>query len=187
MTEIKPVMADKAKLQAVLAEKGLPSKINARLNQTEQKIHDLLCVAYNFTTGFVGAEIPAPVLQKCGTEFRKIWNIHPTHKTPQGKTEVLFSLTPTAIKTTIKTVMTKDSGIFTAKNAGVPLHDSWGKFLKPRDKTATRSADNIDWAKAEKLSQRRNDIITRNINDGKTFNAQKDNAWARKNLKNKGN
>lgn len=177
-----PVTADKEKLQAILLEKGLPAKVGARLNPTEQKIHDVLCAAYNFKTGIVALEIPGPVLSKCGSEFRKLWNIHPNKTTTQGKTEVLFSLTHAGIKQTIRTVLNKDSGIFSAKNGTVRLHESWARFLKTRDKSA---GSNVDWSKATKVAQHRNERIKEDIMDGKTFNAQKDNPWARKNLKNR--
>jgi len=180
MIETKPVTADKTKLQAILAEKGLPLKVTARLNATEQKIHVVLCGAYDFTTNIVELEIPKNVLSQIGPEFRKIWAMR-AKTSNTSKQQVQFALTPTAIKTTLKTALTKDKGIFSAKTDLVVLHESWAKYLKPKEHKPVA----IDWTKAVKHAERKFETNKQNINDGKTFNAHKDNPWARKNLKNK--
>ena len=173
--------AHKAQLRAILSEKGLPSKLGIRLNPTEQKIHEILCVAYNFTSNRAQLDIPLDVLRKCGADFKKIWAMRLEGTPKAGKQAVLFALTSPAITTTLKTALTKDEGIFTSKIDVVQLHENWAKHLRTRE-TQTQK---IDWSKAERQAQRKNAQITQAIVDGKTFNAQKDNPWARKNLKNR--
>lgn len=175
--------ADSVKLKEILSERGLPSKIDAKLNFTEQKIHTVLCSEYNFTTGVVSLEIPAPVYGKCTDELKKIWHLHPKPIQKNGKITVLFTLTQTAVKRTVRTAMLKDQGIFESKINVVPLHFSWARHINPTPEN--KPTKNVDWSKAEKYAEKVNEHVKQNINDGKTFNAQKDNPWARKNLRKK--
>lgn len=181
MNTSRVIIADDEKLRAVLSEKGLASKIQARLNPVETKIHAILCSAYSFKTGLAELEVPNNVLSKCGPEFKKIWTMHAVKPASPGKSKVLFTLSFEGIKTTLKTAERKDKGIFAAKVNTVVLHDSWARYFKP----PVEVKKNVDWREAEQDAQRRNEQVKQQINDGKTFNAQKDNPWARKNLKNK--
>ena len=175
------VVADQEKLRAILSEKGLPLKLQARLNPTEQKVHTILCSAYSFKSALVEIEIPNEVLNKLRSEFKKIWSIHSVKATGQGKSKAFFMLTPTAIRTTLKTVILKDKGILHSKINSVVLHDTWTRFLKAKEEVKR----DIDWSEAEAIARRRHEEEKEKILDGKTFNAHKDNPWARKNLKNR--
>lgn len=178
------IVADELKLRAVLSETGLPAKVTAELNYTERKLHLVLCGAYNFAVGKVEADIPYDVMRKCGKEFTKLWNVKPVAGTmKQNKTQkYVFEMTEATIKTTIKTVLNKDQGVFKATINKVQLNNQWSKYLKPKTSTTTPST-NVDWKKAEMQAKRFNEHTKEQILDGKTFNAQKDNPWARKNLK----
>jgi hypothetical protein len=175
------VSADDVKLRAVLSETGLPYKVGAKLFPVEQKIHAILCSAYSFKVGLVEATFPNHVLRKCAEEFQKLWVIRSQSPAGSQQTKVVFALTPAAIKTTLKTAMRKDRGIFDSKVNVVVLHDSWSRYFKVPE----ASQHVIDWSEAERLARRKHEQEKQRINDGKTFNAQKDNPWARKNLKNK--
>lgn len=176
------VMADEVKLREILSERGLPAKLEVRLTPTERKIHEVLCATYNFAIGVAALEIPRPVLRQCGAQFQKVWEIHDSGKVVNGKLAITFSLTPEATRTTLRTALVKDVGIFKAKVNQVRLHVSWTKHMKAKSKSSTTAP--VDWSKHEEAAKRHNAAVTEQILDGKTFNAQKDNPWARKNLKN---
>lgn len=181
MNDFPTIIADEVKLRAVLAERGLPNKLNVNLNHVEWKLHTVLVNAYNFRNGLVEAEIPTDVIQKCGKSFNTIWQIKPVGENVKGKRKYLFRLTEVAVKTTIKTVLNKDEGIFKATINKVEISGQWAKYLKPK----TSGKTSVDWSEAERQAKRYNEHVKEQILDGKTFNAQKDNPWARKNLKNR--
>lgn len=175
------VLADEEKLRAVLAERGLPVKLEARLSPNERKVHELLCASYNFATGMVALEMPRYIVKHLGPQFQKIWDLRPTGRGDREKAEVVFSMTTDAIRIVLRTALIKDVGIFKAKVNIVRLHSSWTQHMKAKAKKADAP---VDWSKHEDAAKRHNAAVTEQILDGKTFNAQKDNAWARKNLKN---
>ena len=179
---VRAVMADEVKLREILSERGLPSKLEIHLGATERKIHEVLCATYDFANGFSALEVPRPVLRQCSSQFQKLWQIHDSGKVVNGKLAITFMLTPEAIRTTLRTALVKDVGIFKAKVNQVRLPVSWTKHMKAKSKPSTAST--VDWSKHEDAAKRHNAAVTEQILDGKTFNAQKDNAWARKNLKN---
>lgn len=179
----KQITADEARLRAVLSEKGLPFKVGAKkLNPTELKLHSVICSTYSFQEAKVKLDVPVDVFKKLGDNFFKIWQHKIKPDIKNNKVTVLFFLTPEALVTTIKTTTTKDQSIFTAPN-GVKLHPVWSKRIHISKEMYTTTK--IDWEKAEKNAHAYNEHIKQEINDGKTFNAQKDNPWARKNLKNR--
>jgi hypothetical protein len=174
-------VVDQVKLREILSEAGLPRKVDARLYPVELKIHAILCATYSFKTGIVEIEIPNHVLAKCGAEFNKIWVVLRTARGTTGKTLVTYHLSAAATKTTLKTAMIKDKGIFDAKINKVSLHKSWAKYINQKEEVKR----NIDWSEAEREARRAHEHNKQQVMDGKTFNAHKDNPWARKNLKNK--
>lgn len=186
-TKLEPITAEVNKIRAILSERGLPAKMAARLTTTENKIHTILCSSYNFTKGIAELEMPAHLLNQCGDEIRKIWTIHTKYNgVNRGKVQVFFTLTQAATKQTIKTALVKDESIFNGKTDQTLLHKTWARFLQHKATPGTATPKTVDWSKAERAAQAYNEHTKQAINDGKTFNAQKDNPWARKNLKNKG-
>lgn len=177
------ITADEIRLRNILSENGLPTKLGVKLNYKEYQLHNVLCKAYNFTSGLVELEVPEHILTKLGENFLKIWAYKATSR-KQGKLVVLFKITPEAIKVTLKTALTQDKGIFNTKVNPVPLHLSWAKYINLPSGTDNKNVS-VDWSKAQMHAERLNNYTKQQINDGKTFNAQKDNPWARKNLKNK--
>jgi hypothetical protein len=182
--EVLRVAADEEKLRAVLSERGLPDKLEARLNQVERKVHELLCAGYDFATNRIMLEMPDQTLRRLTPELRKLWDIRPGGRGGSGKVEVVFSLTPAAIRRTFRTARIKDAAIFRPKINRVRLHADWSAHLKPKVKTETAPAS-IDWSQDEARAKRHNAAVVEDIMDGKTFNARKDNPWARKHLKNR--
>lgn len=177
------IIADEHRLRAVLSEKGLPLKVGARkLNPTEDKLHAVICSTYSFQEAKIKLDVPVDVFKKLGDNFFKIWQHKIKPDIKNNKITVLFFLTPEALVTTIRTATNKDQSIFTSKN-GVKLHPVWSKRI--HISTEMYTTTKIDWEKAEKNAHAYNEHVKQEINDGKTFNAQKDNPWARKNLKNK--
>lgn len=176
------VIADSDKLRAILSEAGLPAKLGARLNPTERKVHGVLAASYDFATGNARLDMPPALVRQLKADFAKVWHHEPPRDAGQGKVTVEFYLTPEATKTTLKTALAKDAGIFHAKVNTVRLHASWARYFKAKPKEKTQT---VDWAKHEAAARRHNEAVTEQILDGKTFNAHKDNPWARKHLKNK--
>lgn len=175
------VQADEKRLREVLSEKGLPTKIGVRLNGLENKIHSVICANFSFSKGYVELELPRNLLNKCGDNFAFLWSTKVLKTLPQGKVLVQFLPEKPVITTTLKTAVTKDKGIFEPKINVVTLHVSWARFMSKKE-TVEKT---IDWSRAERNAKFVNEHTKKQINDGKTFNAQKDNPWARKHLKNK--
>ena len=176
------VIADEIKLREILSERGLPAKIDAQLTSTERKIHDVLCAAYDFKTNRAAVEMPPHILRRCGPEFEKLWRVRQDGPGSNGKRAVSFSLTSPAIHMTLRTTLHKDKGILAAKINRVQLAPAWARFLRDPVKAAPKA---VDWSKHEADARAYNAAVTEQILDGKTFNAQKDNPWARKHLKNR--
>lgn len=181
MSEI--VTADEVRLRKVLSENGLPTKLGVKLNFKEFQLHTILCKTYNFQTSLVELEVPDHFVNKLTDNFHQIW-VHKMVGRNQGKPVLLFKLHHNAVKQTIKTALVQDKGIFNSKVNTVPLHGSWSKYINLPSSTDTKHVP-VDWGKAEKHAKKVNEHTKQQILDGKTFNAQKDNPWARKNLKNK--
>ncbi len=181
MTEQSIVQADEKRLREILSERGLPTKIGVRLNGLENKIHSVVCAGYNFNKGYAELELPKHLLNKCGESFSRLWSMKVLKSLPQGKVLVKFVPEKAVITTTLKTAVTKDKGIFEPKINVVPLHISWARFMSKKDS----AQKTVDWSRAERNAKLINEHTKQQINDGKTFNAQKDNPWARKHLKNK--
>lgn len=182
------ITANETRIRAVLAEKGLPSKLGVHLTINETKLHSIICSTYNFKTGTSKLEIPAKLLNECSDQFRVIWDIHTQNPLPATpKIVVFFTLTASATQQTIRTALVKDESIFNGKTDQVKLHHTWARFLQHKATPSTSSAPpvDIDWSKAARAAETFNATVTQAINDGKTFNARKDNPWARKHLKNK--
>jgi hypothetical protein len=147
------------------------------------KVHTIVCAAYDFKVGLAELEIPDHVFSKLSPGFHKIWMSQAKpNSAKNGKKAYLFGLTDVATKTTIKTALTKDHGIFDSKVNPVVLAESWSKYLRKKGSGSTQQK--VDWSEAERAAKRYNEHTVQQINDGKTFNAQKDNPWARKHLKN---
>jgi hypothetical protein len=176
-----PVIANEEQLRILLREKGLPLKLNTKLNPSELKLHTVLCGAYDFKTDEIKLEIPKTLTKTLTKEIQKIWHIKKLSETTTTY-HVKATLKEQSILTVIKTGLAKDQSIFNAKIHQVILPESWSTHLKRKPKTTT---EKINWDKAVKNAEIINEKVTQDINDGKTFNARKDNPWARKNLKNR--
>lgn len=179
------IVVDSERLRTVLSEKGLPNKVSANLSKVEFQVHAIVCSGLDFNLGFAELEIPDHVLAQLRKEFRKVWMIQRKPvKATAGKSFVLFALQDEAVKMVVRTAINKDRGIFEGKTNKVRLHETWAKYLRKNPTVASKDA-NLDWSEAERAATRFNQQTVKQINDGKTFNAQKDNPWARKNLKKK--
>lgn len=175
---------DEIKFKTVLNEKGLPLKMGVRLTSTEYKIHTIICETFNVTQNASIIDMPLHVYRKVGNELKKLWIFTPLNQA-NGKISVRVSPTEPTIKTVLKTALTKDKTIFNPKiSHPTQLHQQWGKYLQQK---TPQTSPTVDWSYAEKLAKNHHETTKKAILDGKTFNAHKDNPWARKHLKNKNN
>lgn len=182
MYNVSTVTADEVRLRSILSENGLTTKLGVKLNYKEYNLHAILCKAYDFTSGIAELEVPSHILSKTGESFAAMWEYKIVGRT-SDKLVVRFKPTAAVVKTTIKTALAKDRNIFHTKINPVTLHPYWAKFISaPKADTKNTS---VDWSKAEQHAKRVNEHTKQQILDGKTFNAHKDNPWARKHLKNK--